>query len=520
MSHVTHASMSHGAHSNAVRCTALICATWFIDICVTWLIALLVGACVESDFTANSYAVRSGEDSQDPLSCRSFSTKEPLNTGQFCGKWPVKIRDPMSLRHPVRCTALLCAPWLIDVCVTWLMRRDSLTYVWRDSLICLTWRINSTMSNKSMSHVTRISMSHVAQVKHINESCHTLIVWCIALLYPKWLIDICVTWLVDMCDETYWYVWRDSLICVTWLIAICDVTHWCMWLDSLVGACVESYLTAKLCCQQQGCKVTPFKLWCSMSQCVAVCCSVLQCVARCPPLSWYQSAITHTRTHAHTSVHTHAHTHNSHMHTTCARTQHTQTHEGTCMRTRARAYTCIHTHTHTHLYTHTRAHTHTHTHARTHTHTRTHTYTHTHIHTRTHAVRALVHTFMHASTCADQKQSVCYRYDHLALSLCYSVLQRVVVCCSVLQCVAVCCSVVYASNTHVPLCYIVLQRVAACYSVLPRGATWCRLPIHNSQCAVVCCSVVQCVAVCCSVLQCGAVWCSVVQCGVVCCILA
>ena len=281
MSHVTHASMSHGAHSNAVRCTALICATWFIDICVTWLIALLVGTCVESDFTANSYAVRSGEDSQDPLSCRSFSTKEPLNTGQFCGKWPVKIRDPMSLRHPVRCTALLCAPWLIDVCVTWLMRRDSLTYVWRDSLICLTWRINSTMSNKSMSHVTRISMSHVAQVKHINESCHTLIVWCIALLYPKWLIDICVTWLVDMCDETYWYVWRDSLICVTWLIAICDVTHWCMWLDSLVGACVESYLTAKLCCQQQGCKVTPFKLWCSMSQCVAVCCSVLQCVAVC-----------------------------------------------------------------------------------------------------------------------------------------------------------------------------------------------------------------------------------------------
>ena len=34
-------------------------------------------------------------------SCRSFSTKEPLNIGHFCGKWPIKIRDPMSLRHPV-----------------------------------------------------------------------------------------------------------------------------------------------------------------------------------------------------------------------------------------------------------------------------------------------------------------------------------------------------------------------------------------------------------------------------------
>ena len=41
------------------------------------------------------------EDSYDPLSCRSFSTKEPPNIGLFCGKWPTKIRDPMSLRHPV-----------------------------------------------------------------------------------------------------------------------------------------------------------------------------------------------------------------------------------------------------------------------------------------------------------------------------------------------------------------------------------------------------------------------------------
>jgi len=27
--------------------------------------------------------------------------KEPLNIGHFCRKWPMKIRDPMSLRHPV-----------------------------------------------------------------------------------------------------------------------------------------------------------------------------------------------------------------------------------------------------------------------------------------------------------------------------------------------------------------------------------------------------------------------------------
>jgi len=46
-------------------------------------------------------SVQGGEDSKDPLSCRSISTKEPLIIGHFCRKWPIKIRDPMSLRHPV-----------------------------------------------------------------------------------------------------------------------------------------------------------------------------------------------------------------------------------------------------------------------------------------------------------------------------------------------------------------------------------------------------------------------------------
>jgi len=40
-------------------------------------------------------------DLYDPLKCRSFPKKEPLNIGYFCGKRPIEIRDPMSLRHPV-----------------------------------------------------------------------------------------------------------------------------------------------------------------------------------------------------------------------------------------------------------------------------------------------------------------------------------------------------------------------------------------------------------------------------------
>jgi len=37
----------------------------------------------------------------DALSCRSFFAKAPLIIGLFCGKWLVKIRHPMGLRHPV-----------------------------------------------------------------------------------------------------------------------------------------------------------------------------------------------------------------------------------------------------------------------------------------------------------------------------------------------------------------------------------------------------------------------------------
>jgi len=34
-----------------------------------------------------------------PIGCRSFSEKEPLIIGLFCGKWPTKIRHPMGLRY-------------------------------------------------------------------------------------------------------------------------------------------------------------------------------------------------------------------------------------------------------------------------------------------------------------------------------------------------------------------------------------------------------------------------------------
>jgi len=50
------------------------CHETFIYIGISWIIA------------RHEMTIQGGQDSLDPLSCRSFSTKEPLNIRHFCGK--------------------------------------------------------------------------------------------------------------------------------------------------------------------------------------------------------------------------------------------------------------------------------------------------------------------------------------------------------------------------------------------------------------------------------------------------
>ena len=45
---------------------------------------------------------------------------------------------------------------------------------------------------------------------------------------------VCVTWLIRMCDVTHSYVCHDSFVCVTWLIRMCDMTHSYVCHDSFV----------------------------------------------------------------------------------------------------------------------------------------------------------------------------------------------------------------------------------------------------------------------------------------------
>jgi len=67
--------------------------------------------------------VQSGADAPDASSCRSFSAKEPPIIGLFCGKWPLKIRHSMPLRHPVARIPIyvyfvrICKMMYVHVCI-------------------------------------------------------------------------------------------------------------------------------------------------------------------------------------------------------------------------------------------------------------------------------------------------------------------------------------------------------------------------------------------------------------------
>ena len=132
--------------------------------------------------------IQSGEDAKDVLSCRSLFANEPLIIGFFCGKWPIEIRQPMHLRHPVSriwlshlimheschtCEGVMSHIWrshvthLNESCHTseWVTSfYPSPAYPLEDPCMCVSLYIHKW---EVMSHISR---SHVP---HLKESCHT-----------------------------------------------------------------------------------------------------------------------------------------------------------------------------------------------------------------------------------------------------------------------------------------------------------------------------------------------------------
>jgi len=109
-----------------------------------------------------------------------------------------------------------------------------------------------------------------------------------------------VTWRVDTCDMSQWYVWHDSLIRVTCLGDMCDMTYRYMCHDSCIPmSFLLTYVTHK----------------CALN------------------ISWQPI---HTRTHTHT-------------------------HSLSLSLSLSLSHSCTHTHTHTHTRTHAHIHTHIYT---------------------------------------------------------------------------------------------------------------------------------------------------------------
>jgi len=80
----------------------------------------------------------------DVLSCASLSAKEPLILELFCGKWPIKIRHPLTLHHPVRRRLRMHHLSLGDLCIVYSQTSTpnlcivySQTFVYCLSMYCL-----------------------------------------------------------------------------------------------------------------------------------------------------------------------------------------------------------------------------------------------------------------------------------------------------------------------------------------------------------------------------------------------
>ena len=72
-------------------------------------------------------------------------------------------------------------------------------------------------------------LSHTHTLTRLIDMCDMILTCRSALMVTNSCHDslICVTWLIDTCDMTHWYVWHelidvrhDSLMCATWLIHV------------------------------------------------------------------------------------------------------------------------------------------------------------------------------------------------------------------------------------------------------------------------------------------------------------
>jgi len=87
-------------------------ACYVVSVCISVCVCVYVQipkiqelfTCVQKSSTRLFLILQLGKDAEDATSCRNPSAKEPLITGLFCGKRPIKIKPPCATTfHPTAC---------------------------------------------------------------------------------------------------------------------------------------------------------------------------------------------------------------------------------------------------------------------------------------------------------------------------------------------------------------------------------------------------------------------------------
>jgi len=133
------------------------------------------------------------------LSCRSFSTKEPLNICHFCWKWLIKIRNSMNFCHPVS-----------HVCIHELEER-----ILREAEIHCMW----------LSHLrqSRVWQMHFESIYIFSQYTFLDNLWVADTFYvgQRWIVCVAVTYLphththmlqcIAVCCRDALHVWQSRV---------------------------------------------------------------------------------------------------------------------------------------------------------------------------------------------------------------------------------------------------------------------------------------------------------------------
>jgi len=229
-------------------------------------------------YSYTSTHIQGGKGSKDALSCRSFSAKDLLIIGPFCGKWPIQDKACYDSTPP--CTQHLTSAILILVCI------HINAYIHMYIHLCMHIYMFQYAYLQHFSRAIWLSCVHILHICTYIYACirvyicmytriHVYLYTCINLnthIYSLIHFDTFTFAHDSIRVMVHSNMCHDSFTCVTWLINL--NTHIYSHLTSAIWPPSSSLL---VCVWERigvGCSVSQrVAVYCSF---VAACCGVLQ----------------------------------------------------------------------------------------------------------------------------------------------------------------------------------------------------------------------------------------------------